>query len=356
MLRAALKVVPLLALAVLAPRPAHACAMALGEGRSARIDHEEALIVWDGRMQHFIRRAGFTSSANDIGFIVPTPSRPEVDELGEKALGRFEALLDEAQKPVAKLRLRPTSMFIGPGLSASASTLGSTTKKHITHFGAVTVFEEKRVAGFDVAVLEADDPEALRAWLEAHDYSARPALIEWLKPYIARRWKLTAFKLARNAYDEKVDASAVRLSFPTARPFYPYREPADTDRSRPRTLRVYFVGPSRMDGVLGARLEPWGAEVKLARKLSAPGPLLAEAVPAGTLGEGAWLTIFEDDSRQRVLGEELDFQPSASPQPYEPPRPVFERTVLVPLEFGLTPLALVGLVWFARRRRLGTVD
>jgi hypothetical protein len=328
--------------------------MAFPEGSTGRVEGEQALIVWDGQVQHFIRRANFSTGSLDLGFIVPTPSRPTLDEVGDEALGRFEQLLAEALTPVRRVRFEPGSALLEREGFAGASA-ASLSGKDARSFG-VHVLEEKRVAGLDAAVLEADDPEALRQWLQARGYAARPALIDWLRPYIAQRWKLTAFKLARERFGETLTARAVRLSFPTTRPVYPYREPADTERPESRTLRLFFVGPTRMDGVLGDKPVSWSARVKLARDLGRPDALLAGTVPSGTLPDGAWLTIFDDDSRQRALGEELFFQPSLHPHPYEPPRPVEVRTVRVPVELGLAPLALVGLVWVARRRRLATLD
>ena len=66
--------------------PIEACAtvttMQLGH---ADISSESAIIVWDSRqkVQHFIRRAIFTTAetgepVTDFGFLVPTPTQPEI--------------------------------------------------------------------------------------------------------------------------------------------------------------------------------------------------------------------------------------------------------------------------------------
>src|SRR5262249_16123175 len=60
-----------------------ACATAPPAGEEVKPAEEEALIVWDSvhHVEHFIRRAGFRTSAQSFGFLVPTPSKPELTEI-----------------------------------------------------------------------------------------------------------------------------------------------------------------------------------------------------------------------------------------------------------------------------------
>src|SRR5262249_9517099 len=116
----------------------------------------------------------------------------------------------------------------------------------------VRVVELKRVAGLDAAVLEASSPEALNEWLKEHQYQSSPGLVDWLKPYVERKWFITAFKFAKqDSQSSALHASAVCMSFQTSKPFYPYREPAEpraTSYDPPRLLRLYFLGPDRVSG------------------------------------------------------------------------------------------------------------
>src|SRR5206468_8255579 len=124
----------------------------------------------------------------------------------------------------------------------------------------VRVLQTQRVGRFDAAVLEADHPDALTDWLRKHGYPSSPDLVGWLGPYVASHWKITAFKIARDAPDTPgVATSAVRMTFTAERPFFPYREPEDQRRGpaagTPRLLRVYFLGDARMKGALGEKGE-----------------------------------------------------------------------------------------------------
>ncbi len=71
-----------------------ACAPAPRPGERVTITKEAALIVYDARTrtEHFIRRASFSTSAGDFGFLVPTPTVPE---LGAVKPGIFDSLVSQ---------------------------------------------------------------------------------------------------------------------------------------------------------------------------------------------------------------------------------------------------------------------
>src|SRR5690606_38050899 len=122
-----------------------ACA-SIGRRGPVRIKGEEALIVWDParRQQHFVRVAGFGQTAEDVGFLVPTPSRPELGEASDEV---FSRLFDIYRVP----RRQPRAVYRRGGAARSR--------------GSVEVLERRSVAGLDAAVLQADDATALNQWL-----------------------------------------------------------------------------------------------------------------------------------------------------------------------------------------------
>jgi hypothetical protein len=317
--------------------PGLACAPVPGAGQFVRVAAEEAIIIWDqgARREHFIRRASFDTNAKHFGFLVPTPSKPEIGESDDDA---FDFLARLTAQAVVRHEIT------GDGPRAAATVAPD----------AVTVLEEKRVAGLDAVVLEADEAGALDAWLKQHGYPSSPALVEWYAPYVAAKWKITAFKMA--AGSPRVFSAAVRMSFQTEKPFFPYREPA-TQRAvgeEPRLLRVYFIGEGRFAGALGES-GPWPGKAVWSKPLEVEelGELLKVARLPSMAGGGArWLTQFEDRAAPRPGIDEVFFRRAASDTPLErAPLVVYGSASDRYFVAGMLVVLIMGGVGFWARRR-----
>jgi hypothetical protein len=182
---------------------------------------------------------------------------------------------------------------------------------------AVRVLEEKRVAGFDATVLESDSAADLTAWLKDHGYAFSPEVEAWAEPYVERGWKITALKIAKQESETKgdaVDAAALRISFQTEQPLFPYREPdsraaAESLGAKERLLRIYFLADARFQGTL-APDAAWTGKAAWAGKLGAEdraAALKLLKLPESTGPAGWFLTEFEDDWPYRVAPADLTF-------------------------------------------------
>jgi hypothetical protein len=282
-----------------------ACAPAPRPGQRVDVADESALIVWDAasHTQHFIRRATFATPADDFGFLVPTPSRPTLAEAPDLAFDHLKSIT--APRVITKREYRPAG---GIGCGANAPPTLSARPDTSVH-----VLEQTRVAGYDAAVLAADDPAALNRWLGEHGYESRPTLTEWLAPYTKAGWTVTAFTITKSTADApNVRTAAVRMTFQTDRPFFPYREPddqRDSSANRPhRLLRVYFVGDGRYDGTRESG-ETWPGRTVWANSLpDQDAARLAESLKIQLPAGSRWLTEFEDRSSPRPGTDDVYFK------------------------------------------------
>ena len=334
-LRFCLAVVFLLALA--SPQ-ASACATAPPVDASVDVVGEDAIIVWDPakKQQQFIRRATFLSKADDFGFLVPTPTVPELDEAEDALFDRLRAYIDPGEVTVE-------AYAIGWTLCGAYMLVGSD-RADKSAGEPVRVVAAARVAGFDAVSLEATDADALGEWLQDHDYDFRPALRSWLKAYVDQGWIINAFKIGRATERELVGSKAVRMTFTAAQPFFPYREPEDTRASYGRRLRVFSLTPDRHVA------DPVGDETPT--HLDHATPLTVGLDRTGLTGVGAdwWLQVFTDDSARRPRGGDLTFSPASGPEIRLPPRPV-EHTVFIPLFLDVVVFVGLTLYLFLRFRR-----
>lgn len=304
--------------------PANGCAIPWRGNQSVQVDSEDALIIWDeaSKTEHFIRRANFKTDANDFGFLVPTPSQPELAEASDSI---FAALVDATKPRVIYQTIhRPGAHAPSMKTAARAAPDVSVTT------GAVQVLEHKKVAGFEAAVLKANDPKALREWLEKNGYDARKELIEWFQWYTEHNWIITAFKISKDGSPtNSIQGRTVRMTLKTEQPFYPYREPADMRTNAPKTghrlLKVFFVSHQQFEGRLGHD-GLWPGQAVWANTMP---PTLASTVftnigldplLAKAESDKSWyLTEFEDRSHPRPGTDEVYFQPKANATTIERP-------------------------------------
>jgi hypothetical protein len=302
--------------------PARGCAVAPARDQTVQIADESAIILWDAatKTEHFIRRASFQTKAKDFGFLVPTPTKPTLAESSDEAFKTLAKLTE----PEVVTKPKPAS---GPGCGCAASappTAGTAEP--------VRVLDEARVGGYDAVVLEADDAKALSDWLTKNGYDFSAELTGWADHYIKLKWKITAFKVARDkdkAETPGIATSAVRMTFQTEQPFFPYREPEAKEKEaaakaapQDRLLRVFFIGEKRMDGKLEGAAEAWPGHSIWSNKLTEENRkhLLEQLkLPADTAPATWWLTEFEDNSSPRPGKADVVFSPAEKQDPIAPP-------------------------------------
>jgi len=346
----------LVAIGVVDLRTAEACATAPPRGEEVRIAEEEALIVWDPatKTEHFIRRAAFQSTARKFGFLVPTPTTPQLSEVPDSI---FWSLANLIRREV-KYDRSETTYRAGAWLFESCMLMkGASKATAVGEPAAVRVLATANVAGFDATTVEADDAKALTAWLGDNGFEATPQLTAWLERYVTEKWKVTAFVVASAAEGQsnryEIATKAVKMTFPAERPFYPYREPqiemtVETNAKLApanRLLRVFFVSNERYAATLAD--QPWSARVLHAAPVATP-PMDLEAA----IGTQRYLTVFVDESSPRRGIEELYFAPSTDKAEVRQPAEVIRYPDVVTIPVDLIILvAIVGFFVVRRVRR-----
>lgn len=302
-------ILAVLALCSTATHPTHACC-ALGRlGEPVVNADQTVLLIWDPKTktEHFIRKASFKAEGGDFGFLVPTPSRPQLSESGNEV---FPHLAD-----ITRPRVKPSVSF-----GCSAVSVGYDAPK-----SAVTVIERKEVAGFDAVVLSANSTSALTGWLKTNGFHFSPEVEAWATPYVRDGWMLTALRVARRDKSQgksTVRADALRITFQTERPVFPYREPDSREAAKKvgassRLLRLYFISDARYEGKLDGT-HSWSGKAVWSNPLP---PLEKETLlkllklPPTSGPERWWLTEFEDRWPYGIAAGDLYFAPAQSQKP-----------------------------------------
>ena len=299
-------IIAALAFCAAATGSARACCPVGAPGKPVVNADQTVLLIWDPKTktEHFIRKASFKATGDDFGFLVPTPSRPQLSESGNEA---FPHLADITRPP------RKRSGGFGFGCSAIS-------EDHAAPGSAVTVIERKEVAGFDAAVLSASSATALTSWLKTNGYQFSPEVEAWAAPYVRDGWMFTALRVARKSKshaDTSVQAGALRITFQTERPLFPYREPDSREAAKKvgapsRLLRLYFISDERYDGALDGT-HSWSGKAVWSNALpqSEKETLLQLLkLPPSSGPEKWWLTEFEDRWPYGIAPGDLYFAPA----------------------------------------------
>jgi hypothetical protein len=299
-----------IALSALIPATGNGCC-ALGRAGQPVVNADQTvLLVWDPKTktEHFIRKASFKADGADFGFLVPTPSKPELSESGNDAF------------PYLANITRPLPKSGGGGFGCGCSK-----KERMLAQKSVTVIERKEVAGFDAAVLSANSATALTGWLKTNGYHFSPEVEAWAAPYIRDGWMMTALRVIKptgEKEDPDVSASALRITFSTERPIFPYREPDSREAAKKvgassRLLRLYFISDARYEGALGGTNSwsgkaVWSNAITDADKAKLIGHL---KLPESSGPAKWWLTEFEDRWPYGIAPGDLYFAPSKKQEP-----------------------------------------
>jgi hypothetical protein len=280
----------------------HACCAVAGDGLPVVNADQTVILWWDraNQTEHFIRRASFRGGGDSVGFLVPSPGRPQLEEAGDGAFP-YLANLTRPESPSG-------GFAIGCAVAAPPRSAG------------VQVIEEKTVAGYDAVVLAAGSGEELLKWLNQNGYAFRPETAAWAEPYVKNGWYISAMKIAKKqapGESSKLAASALRISFKTDRPLFPYREPdSRSDASRlgveNRLLRIYFVGDGPYRGRFPSGAS-WQATVRHSAALnSGERARLVQllGLPPSTGPAQAWLTEFEHEWPYGLAPGDVYFEPS----------------------------------------------
>jgi len=268
-----------------------------------------SVIIWDKahHTEHFIRSAVINSTKGDVGFLVPTPTTPEL------------ALAD---KRIFDLAGKYLPIYRGNGPAPAAAAPAEETDGI-----EPVIVAEQDIGDYHAVTLAATDAEGLGSWLKTNGYQWPDSAANWLAPYLAKKWKITAFKL-KGSIGEEISTNAIRMSFTTDHPFFPYSEPAEASKfgGPHRTLQIAILSDERMEGRLGDGTA-WAGHLNFAGSTTPPS--YAHVDESDWLGYAklddkadiklpSKLTYFSDYSNPRPGKSDLFFSASPNQSNYSP--------------------------------------
>jgi hypothetical protein len=137
---------------------------------------QKAIILHDQGREDLILQVKYQGPAEDFGWLIPVPGKPEVRKGSMEPFYELSRLTQEA--------------FLDP-LYRSHEGLATAPAKD----GGVKVTEIKTVGAYQVAVLSTSNPAALTDWLAAHQFHFPREKQRILDQYILKHWYFVAARI-----------------------------------------------------------------------------------------------------------------------------------------------------------------
>ena len=173
---------------------------------------QKAVIYYEDGLETMVLSIQFYGNAYDFGWIVPTPSYPQVDKSSVELFTSLEEFT-EIDYPYEV----PYPMY--------DNAFGTAERQK------VEVLETKNVDYYEVTILRASEAGALAAWLQENNYDWPEGADYVLEDYIDNNWYFTCFKVNTSAWGySKVseelrsgNATPVQFQFATEQIVYPLK-------------------------------------------------------------------------------------------------------------------------------------
>jgi len=156
----------------------------------ARIGHQQTYVFYRGGVETFVIRPGFRGKVDEFGMLIPFPTPPAIRKVPDNVFPQIAAAVDPPEV-VVDLRPRRLMRFStrSGGLAEPAMKFDAKKKGK-----SVRVIRQEAVGMYEVAVLEAGSPAALKKWMEAHGYRYPDGMDKVCEEYIDINWCFVAIK------------------------------------------------------------------------------------------------------------------------------------------------------------------
>lgn len=199
---------------------------------------EQVLVVWDKdtQMEDFVREARFAKSNQAFGFVVPTPTKPEVAAVKDPPWDRLHA----------KVPFQDMSLGGGGG----DGTKGGPPMAAAAVPPPVEVLSQTRIGSFTAFTLATTDAGAFDKWLKDNGFTMTKESKPWIEHYVRLKFFFVAFRYEPSDAGSdltgrgEMTSESVRIRFKTPNPYYPYMEPehaAGAPKATTRRLDGWFV-------------------------------------------------------------------------------------------------------------------
>jgi hypothetical protein len=191
----------------------------LGDGQPiTRIGEQQTYVYFKDGVETFVIRPGFKGKVDEFGMLIPFPEPPAIRKVPDHIFAHLAAAVDPPEV-VVDLTPRPVSKF---NFSVRGAAAFGADRQQSLQFDDVRVVRQEAVGMYEVAVLEAGSPAALKRWMDDHEYKFPVGMEAACGDYIKDRWCFVAVKTKvgqKNGVDPKPGQRTVNSKLPSGSTF-----------------------------------------------------------------------------------------------------------------------------------------
>ena len=154
-----------------------------------RIGLQKTYVFYKDGVETFVIRPGFSGQVDNFGMLVPLPSVPAIRKVPDEIFSHIAAAVDP---PEVVVNLFPRVLNFA--LAGRAGSVTTKAKERGLAFDAVRVVRQEAIGMYEVAVLEAGSPAALKRWMDDHGYKYPNGMDRACEDYVASGWCFVAVK------------------------------------------------------------------------------------------------------------------------------------------------------------------
>ncbi len=159
-----------------------------GEVPLARTGDQQTYVFYKDGVETFVIRPGFTGKVEDFGMLIPFPTPPAIRKVPDNIFPQIAAAVDPPEV-VVDLRIRLLAQTAKANFSGPVNQSLEVLKR-----SEVRVLREEAVGMYEVAVLQAGSPAALKKWMDSHGYTYPKGMDAVCADYVKDQWCFVAVK------------------------------------------------------------------------------------------------------------------------------------------------------------------
>lgn len=155
-----------------------------------RVGPQKTYVFFKKGVESIVLRPAFSGKVSNFGMLIPFPNIPEIRKVPDNIFSHIGAAIDPPEVRVWVRRYRRYKLRY----RRSRAKRKRSARPARPNKDAVRVLKKEAVGMYQVAVLQAGSPRALKRWMKSHKYVYPKGMDNVVLAYIKARWCFVAVK------------------------------------------------------------------------------------------------------------------------------------------------------------------